>query len=62
MKEAIERLEQAVAHIQDLRVANEDDEKYRDWAIHDISETVTQLVSTELGAPYKEVIYERSDP
>jgi nitrogen-specific signal transduction histidine kinase len=57
MKQVIERLKQVVTHIQALRLANEDDEKYRDWAIHDISETVTQLVSMELGAPYKEVAY-----
>jgi hypothetical protein len=57
MKEAIERLKQAVTHIQALRLANEDDEKYRDWAVYDISETVTQLASMELGAPYKEAAY-----
>jgi hypothetical protein len=61
MKEAVERLEQAVTHIQALRLANEDDEKFRDWAIHDISETVTQLVSIELGAPYKEATYEKGN-
>jgi hypothetical protein len=61
MKNAVERLKQAVTHIQALRLANEDDEKYRDWAIHDISEMVTQLASMELGAPYKEAAYERDD-
>jgi hypothetical protein len=48
MKKVIERLEKAIDHIQGLRLANEDDEKYRSWAIWDISESVTKLSTMDL--------------
>jgi hypothetical protein len=58
---AIERLEHAMKEIQFLLLADEDDDKFRDMAIRDISEVITQLKSVELGAPYKEAAYEKGD-
>jgi phenylpyruvate tautomerase PptA (4-oxalocrotonate tautomerase family) len=55
VKKAVEKLEKAISYIQCLRLVNEDDEKYRDWAISRISETITELTSKELGAPYEEI-------
>jgi hypothetical protein len=53
VKKVIDKLEAASNYIQYLRLSSEDDEKYRDWAISRISETITELTSKELGAPYK---------
>jgi hypothetical protein len=58
---AIERLEHAMKEIQFLLLADEDDEKFRDMAIHDISEVITQLTSVDLGAPYKEAAHGKND-
>jgi hypothetical protein len=53
LKQAIEYLERAMKEIQFLLLADEDDEKFRDMVIHDISEVITQLTSMKLGAPLK---------
>jgi hypothetical protein len=58
---AIERLEHAMKEVQCLLLDDENDDKFRDMAIHDISEVITQLTSVELGAPYKEVAYGHSE-